>query len=170
MSVCNFTQYVSPNTCIGDSLATFNANFSALDEGLCSVPDVLGGNGTEAHIEITEQNHTLVHISTKNSFVHGTTFDYQKGAASTNLYIKDGTTIPATTFPYVSTVNDTEPVAIFSTISLTNAVPKVSLFWTASGSDNLTIYATNSAASVLNKGPIGFNGPVTSLYSSGTTL
>ena len=49
MSVCNYTQLVSPNTCLGDSLATFNANFSALDEGLCNVPDVHPGVGTSVH-------------------------------------------------------------------------------------------------------------------------
>ena len=170
MSVCNYTQLVSPNTCLGDSLATFNANFSALDEGLCNVPDVHPGVGTSVHLEISEQNHSAVEVSTKNSFVYNTNFDYKSVASSSSITLTDGTTTPVTTFPFLSTIGDPAPLATFSTVALTDAIPKVTLFWTASGSDNLTVYATNSASSPSDKGPIHFNGPVTSLLSSGNVL
>lgn len=170
MSVCNFTQLVSPNTCLGDSLATFNANFSALDEGLCNVPDVHPGVGTSVHLEISEQSHSAIEVSTKNSFVYNTSFDYKSVATSSTIPLNDGTTTPVTTFPFLSTIGDPAPFATFSTAALTDAVPKVTLFWTASGSDNLTVYATNSSMSPSDEGPIHFNGPVTALLSSGNVL
>lgn len=170
MSVCNYTQLVSPNTCLGDSLATFNANFSALDEGLCNIPDIRPGVGTSTHLEISEQSHSSVQVSTKNSFVYNTNFDYKTVASSSLITLTDGTTTPVTTFPFLSTLGDVAPLATFSTVALTDAVPKVTLFWTASGSDNLTVYATNSASSPSDKGPIHFNGPITALLSSGNVL
>jgi hypothetical protein len=170
MSVCNYTQLVSPNTCLGDSLATFNANFSALDEGLCDIPDVLPGLGVVTDFEVSEQNHSAIRVSTKNSFVYDVNFDYKTVATSSTITLLDGTSTPVTTFPYISSIGDTQPLAIFSTASLTDATPKVTLFWTASGSDNLTVYATNSSSSPLDEGPIHFNGPITSLLSSGNVL
>lgn len=170
MSVCNYTQYVSPNTCLGDSLATFNANFSALDEGLCGVPDVLPGVGVATDLEISEQIHSGIYVSTTNSFVYNTNFDYKRSAVSEVISLADGTSIPVTTFPYVSSLSGIDPLATFSTVSLTDIAPKVTLFWTASGADNLTVYATNSANSSSDSGPIGFNGPVTALLSSGNLL
>jgi hypothetical protein len=170
MSVCNFTQMVSPETCLGDSLATFNANFSALDEGLCSVPDVTPGLGIEVITEISEQIHTYSRVSTKNNFVYDTNFEYKTGsAASETIFLSDGTSIPVTTLPYVSGQSSIAPLAIFSTISLTDAPPKVTLFWTASGSDNVTVYNTNVSLNE-NREPMGFNGPVTSLLSSENIL
>lgn len=170
MSVCNYTQLVSPNTCLGDSLATFNANFSALDEGLCNIPDVRPGVGTSTHLEISEQSRSSVQISTKNSFVYNTNFDYKSVATSSSITLNDGTTTPVTTFPFLSTIGNPAPLATFSTVALTDAIPTVTLFWTASGSDNLTVYATNSASSASDKGPIYFNGPITALLSSGNIL
>lgn len=35
MSSCNFTTLIDENQCIGDSLDTINANFSALDVAAC---------------------------------------------------------------------------------------------------------------------------------------
>lgn len=165
MSACNYTQQVSPNTCLGDSLATFNANFSALDEGLCSIPDVMAGPGIVANVELSDQNHSSIRISSKNSFVYGTTFDYKFNTIASNISLNDGTTTPVTTFPYV-TADGTDPFVTFSTISLADKPPQVNLLWTAPGAYNSTVYATNSASSSVDKGPIWFNGPVTALLSS----
>ena len=170
MSVCNYTQLVSPNNCLGDSLATFNANFSALDEGLCKIPNVLPGLGITVNEEVSEQIHSAVRVSTKNSFVYDTNFDYKTVATSSTFALADGTTTPVTTFPYISTVGSTAPLAVFSTAALTDAVPKVTLFWTASGSDNLTVYATNSSSSPSDVNAIHFNGPINALLSSGNVL
>ena len=172
MSLCNFTRLVSPNTCLGDSLATFNANFSALDEGLCRLPDTNSGTGISLQTEITEQEQTKVRLSTKNSFAYSPRFEYTNGRTSytQNIYLKDGTTIPVTTFTYVSALTaGSDPIATFSTISLTDSLPKVTLFWTASGSTETTVFGTNSANNI-SVGPIEFNGPVTALLSSGNIL
>ncbi len=170
MSVCNFTQLVSPEMCLGDSLATFNANFSALDEGLCSVPDVVPGLGINVKSEISEQIHPVVRVSTKNNFVYDTYFEYKTDTVnSQNIFLSDGTAIPVTTFPYVTAETIAAPLAVFSTVSLTDAAPKVTLFWTASGSDNVTVYDTNTNLNE-NREPIGFNGAVTSLLYSGDLL
>ena len=34
---CNFTTAIDENQCIGDSLDTFNANFSAIDTNVCTI-------------------------------------------------------------------------------------------------------------------------------------
>lgn len=170
MSLCNFTQLVSPTTCLGDSLATFNANFSALDEGLCRLSDVLPGLGVDVHTVMTEQEAYKTNISVRNSFTYNTKFDYINGTTTYEQHIalKDGTTNPVTTFACVTAGSEADPIATFSTVSLTNQPPKVTIFWTASGGNDVTVYATNSASN--NVGPISFNGPVTALLSSGNVL
>lgn len=168
MSVCNYTQLVTPNTCLGDSLATFNSNFSALDEGLCRQPDIIGGRGIHAELLVSEQMHNIVEVSTKNSFVYNTKFDSLAVATTGDLFVSDGTNIAVTTFPYVSTGSSPAPLATFSVVSPTDVPPTVSIFWTASGTNNSTIFVTNSATSSRSDiGTLGFNGPVTALLSSG---
>lgn len=165
MSVCNYIQLVSPNTCLGDSLATFNSNFSSLDEALCRQPDIVGGKGVHTELLISEQAHTAIEISTKNSFIYNTTFDFLSAANIENLPLSDGTTITTTSF---SSAGSASPLAVFSAISLTQAAPKVTIFWTANGTNTSTIYATNSATSSgLDIGTIKINGSVTSLLSTG---
>jgi hypothetical protein len=164
MSACNYTQNISPNTCIGDSLDTINANFSSLDLGLCDVPDVLAGTGTRTVFEANEQLHTSVKVFTKNSFTYGTSFEGRLNVANEQIILSDATPLTVTSFPKSSTLDS---IATFSTVSLTDSTPKVSLFWTASGTDLLTIYDTNSASGETNDSSISFNGPITSLLSSG---
>ena len=167
MSVCNFVELITPDTCIGDSLATFNKNFQALDEGLCNIPDIVSGTGTVAEaLEISEQQHGTIRISTNNSFVYGTTFEYAVSAYSQNLPLLNGTTVPVTVFPLLTGAQDIQPTAIFSTISLTHSLPKITLFWTASGEDTTTLYATNSSISPVDSN-LNFNGPITAMLSSG---
>ena len=161
MSVCNFTQLVSPNTCLGDSLATFNANFSALDQAMCSVPHILPGLGTTIGTDLSEQSHHTVTVSTRNSFVYNTNFDYKSSVTTEDYILPDGTSVQTSVFPYNIS---NSPFATFSTAALTDAPPEVTLFWTASGSDNTTVYATNSGSS------LQFNGPVTSTLRDGDTL
>ena len=161
MSVCNFTKIISPTTCLGDSLATFNANFSALDEGLCNIPNIVPGTGINISSETNEQDRSIVNISAKNSFVYGTNFEYKSYVTTVDYVLPDGTSVQSSVFPYQLSPN---PLATFSTISLTEAYPEVTLFWTADGSDNTTVYATNSGTS------LQFNGPVTSMLRSNDTL
>jgi len=60
MSKCNFTQYVSPNLCIGDSLAAFNNNFANLDQGLCNVPKLVSGPNVRVNSALTPQDNNIV--------------------------------------------------------------------------------------------------------------
>jgi hypothetical protein len=170
MSVCNFTQQVGANQCIGDSLVTFNTNFSALDQGLCEVPSVIAGLGTMIEESITEQQRHEVQISTKNSFTWQTDFESTSIASPSTISLLDGTSVKVTTFPYVSSTSDPKPLATFSTICLTDRIPQVTLLWTASGVDGMTVYALNSASSVSSRGPIWFDNTVNSLLVDGTDL
>lgn len=166
MSVCNFVELITPETCIGDSLATFNKNFQALDEGLCNVPDIVPGTGIVVDpIEISEQMHGTVKVSTNNSFVYGTNFEYTVNAGLSNLPLLNGSTVSSTIFAAVTSITAAEPLGMFSTISLTHNLPKVTLFWTASGADTATVYATNSAISADTS--LNFDGPITAMLSSG---
>ena len=170
MSVCNFTQPILANQCIGDSLITINANFSALDSGLCDTPRVTPGLGTTVHQATDEQQRNSVTISTKNSFVYNTTFESTAATTSNDITLIDGTSIKATQFPYITNPSNPKPLATFSTVCLTDRAPKVTLYWMASGVDNTTVYALNSAVSPTDKGPIWFNGSVNALEVDGNDL
>jgi hypothetical protein len=170
MSVCNFTQQVGANQCIGDSLVTFNTNFSALDQGLCEVPSVIAGLGTQIERSTSEQQKNFVSIGTTNNFVYNTKFDSFQIASEQNTQLLDGTSVKTTTFPYVAGTFDTKPLATFSTVCLTDKAPKVTLYWMASGVDNNTVYALNSAVSPTDKGPIWFNDTVNALHVDGNNL
>lgn len=167
MSACNYTQLVSPNTCLGDSLATFNTNFYNLDNALCMQPMVFSGNGLRLDRQYTEQNINAVRISTIPSVTYSPFFeDLINGTVSDNLTLEDSTKVRATIFPMPAT-SANNPAATFSAISLSNSTPKVTIFWTASGTDYTTIYATNSATSVTTDiGTSGFNGSVNAVLST----
>jgi hypothetical protein len=168
MSVCNYVQLVTPNTCLGDSLATFNSNFSALDEGLCRQPDVVGKSGVYTELQISEQGHTTIDVSARNSVVYSTKFDFLSVATVEDIYFSDGTKISTTTVPYTSAQQNPTALIAFSTVALTRSAPAVSIYWTASGTNNATVYPTNEAtASSLDIGTSKLNGSVTSLLSSG---
>lgn len=153
--------------CLGDSLVTFNSNFSALDEKLCRVSTPVAGPGTEIVTEITEQEYGISKFSIKNSYAYGSKPDFVNAAAKQdNILMKDGTTIPVTTFPCITATGEIAPFITFSSMSLTNAAPKLSIFWTASGGTDLTLYATNSA-NPFKVSPIELNGTVTALCPAG---
>lgn len=171
MSFRQLVQQVGPGECIGDSLITFNSNFSALDAALFDIPKVTNGLGTSISREVTEQSNGIISISTKNSFAWNTKFDSTQVAYPTTIGLRDGTTVGVTTFPYVSSFTDQKPTCTFSTIALTDKVPEVTLCWTASGSDNLTVYALNSALSASDfKGLTWFDDTVNSVFKDGNLL
>lgn len=175
MSHHNYTQLVTPDTCIGDSLATFNSNFLALDDALYKQPKVVSGKGTMASPHISEQNVHLTQVNTNNSFVYNTRFDsYANGATVAGPILGDETTINGVAFPYVNPSSGLgNPTATFSVVSPTNIPPKVTIYWTAAGSeDKATIYSTNRTSTLSSdlgyKG--GFNGPVKCLMSVGNVV
>ena len=75
MSACNYTQPILASTCIGDSLFTINQNFSAVDEGLCSVPDLQAGTGIRVRADVSEQLNNNVEVAVNNLYAYGTRFD-----------------------------------------------------------------------------------------------
>lgn len=169
MSNCKYTELVTPNTCLGDSLATFNDNFFKLDNALCAQPIFLPNNGVRVSKYLTEQNINAVRIGAGPAAIYNNTFeDYQNGAFAGFTSLADNTRIPTVTFPVPET-SASNPSATFSAISHTNLPPRVTIYWTASGADYTTIYATNSATSISTDigGFGGFNGPITALLSSG---
>lgn len=170
MSECNFTQLISPNTCIGDSLATINQNFSALDEALCNSPTLIPGNGTNVQTFINQQGRTISSINLTNSVVYSRTFDTTNVATYSNYQLPDGSVINALAFPYINSESGPRPEATFSTVSLTHKKPQVTLYWLASGVDATTIYATNSSVNDTLRGSTWFNGPVTALHRSDNVL
>jgi hypothetical protein len=103
MSTLSFTQLVTPDTCIGDSLATFNSNFSALDDALYKQPAIVPGRGTTTSQHITEQNAYLTQVNTNNSFIYDTRFDSTAyGAVRNSSFIYGDWDINGVTFPYVN--------------------------------------------------------------------
>jgi len=171
MSNCKYTEVVTPNTCLGDSLATFNDNFFKLDNAVCSQPIPLAGNGIRLNRYLTEQNINAVKITAAPTVIYGTTFEWlDNGATSSQIGIADGTRMPAASFPTPQT-SAVNPLATFSAASLTNASPKVTIYWTASGNDYGMVYSTNESTSVeTDLGTLGFNGPVTTILSAGDFL
>lgn len=167
MSVCNYIQLVTPDTCLGDSLATFNSNFSALDEALCREPTAAAGAGIVIDKRLSEQNDYYFDVKSKNSFAYGSVFDTIEVASKTVLPLLSP--IEGIQFQRlgVDSINAAKPTATFSTVSLTKNTPRVTIFWTASGTNNTTIYTTNSATSATDIGSIGFGGgSITSLLSA----
>ena len=170
MSACNYTLQISPNTCIGDSLFTINQNFSALDTGLCGVPDVRAGTGIKMLTEVTEQLNNNIEVSVSNLFAFGTRFDSKTLISEQEVVVSDGTSTTTTAFPYAASTSGPRPLGAFTTVALSDKAPQVTLYWLASGADSLTVYATNSSVDTTSRGGTWFNGPVTALYRSDNFL
>jgi hypothetical protein len=175
MSHHNYTQLVTPNTCIGDSLATFNSNFSALDDALYKQPTIVSGKGISTNQHITEQNAFLTQVNTNNSFIYNTRFDsLANGAVVASPTLDDGSAINSVSFPYVApALGALNPTATFSVVSPTNVPPKVTIYWTAAGSeDRLTVYSTNRTTTLSTDMGYegGFNGSVKSMMLMGNQL
>lgn len=175
MSIYNYTQLVTPNTCIGDSLATFNSNFSALDDALYKQPKTVPGKGTSTKQHITEQDATITQVNASNSFIYNTRFDsLANGATFATPTLDDSSIINSVSFPYVApAVGALNPTASFSVVSPTNVPPKVTIYWTAAGSeDRLTVYSTNRTTTLSTDVGYqgGFNGPINSMMLLGDQL
>ena len=170
MSSCNFIRQILPTECIGDSLATINSNFSALDVNLCATTKPVPGLGTELKFNSSEQFRNTFSFSTKNSFQYVTEFESIKMASLSGAILADGTVVKSVKFPYLDSISDYKPEVTFTTPALTNTAPKVTLCWMASGSDSTTVYALNSATDNVLRGPIWPNGSVNAFSLSGDRL
>lgn len=170
MSQCYYTNLIRASDCIGDSLLTINANFSALDQGLCDFSQLVSGPNAIVENELTEQGKYTSSLSLKNSIAYKNSFESLNVCSEQTVSLSDGTALKTTTFPYISSTSDPKPFATFTSVSLSNTLPQVTLYWLASGVDNTTIVATNSSISVTEKGPIWLDDSVTSLAKDGDNL
>lgn len=169
MSNCNFTQYVSPNLCIGDSLAAFNSNFKNLDNGLCNLPKVISSSSIKAESNINYQNDTIISFKTNKSYsAFGNTkvfYNAQGLEDANNIRLDENTAVLGSTFlsltgSSLAVQNASEPMGVIFDSILNNSTPKLTIYWTASGRKDYTLYNTNSSNS------LKFNGAVTALLSS----
>lgn len=170
MSKCNFTQYVSPNLCIGDSLAAFNNNFANLDQGLCNVPKLVSGPNVRVNSAVTPQDNNIVSfaISKFQSAFGDANKIFNTATNIENRLISIGdNTIAAAGFKFLSgssAVNEETPTGLICTnIPGRSSIPTLTIYWMASGSKDYTLFNTNSANS------LQFNGSVTALLSSSVT-
>ena len=80
-STCNYTTEINENECIGDSLTTINANFSALDVAACNlaglndiVNSLLGSISSLMNIRISLSNSSPIITTditnTANIYIH----------------------------------------------------------------------------------------------------
>lgn len=170
MSACNFTQQVSPNTCIGDSLAVFNSNFSSLDEGLCNIPITVSGPGVNVRVEHNEQMVPIAKVAATNSFAYGKKFDFARNVGTDTITVPNQNKYEITSFNNATPLSPNVSVASIIVPLIAPVPPRITISWTAPGEDNLTVYATNSGTSFADPGPIGFNGTVNCLLYSENKL
>ncbi len=146
--------------CIGDSLFTINSNFSSLDLQQYNNP-IFESSFSQNY---NQQHKPIISFAPNNALYFEKTFDYLLNAEPTLVTLDDNISIPATLFKYTLQQDLAKPVASFTVPVLNQNIPKVSLYWTASGSYNSTVFALNSSASVQTLGDLGFNGEVTTLH------
>ena len=171
MSACKYTENISPAECIGDSLAKINKNFQNLDFGLCETSNPSPGHATSTSVEQNERGIIKYKVHSKNSFVYNTKFDsYASPASQVTLTLNDGTPLSVTEFPYEGTTASPKPITTFTTTSLTDKPPVMSLYWVASGDGlPLTTFDLNSATPT-DKGLTWFDDSVTALLQDGSDL
>lgn len=172
MSKCNFTQYVSPNLCIGDSLAAFNSNFKKLDEGLCNLPKIAPTPSVRVESTVTPQEDNVLRLGVQQTISMfgnaASKFDSAAGVELVSIDLGDGTSVQTTSFPFISGSDPTTlarnnpTVTISTTIPSNSVIPKLTIYWTASGTQDYTLYNTNSSSS------LQINGAVTAILPSST--
>jgi hypothetical protein len=152
MAQCNLTQRIPSTQCIGDSLRTINSNFSALEVRFCTLPTIQEGESFEIDLFLDPQSaQTSLELSPEPVPVFKTKFDSVSNVVTlTSINLTDGTNYEGYIFPYRPILQDNKPFGTFADVSTFNgSSPKLSLFWTASGSyAQPTIYNLNSAVSL----------------------
>lgn len=173
MGLCNLTRKIPSTQCIGDSLRTINANFSALEVGLCSLPALVEGQGFDLDLKLSPNtNQTYLELSPVYSPVYETEFEsYSNIVSLTSLSLQDGTSLHSYKFPYKPIPQDTKPLGVFTSIAQQAGYPRLTLFWTASGDQQLTTaYNLNSADSLNVTVPTETDGEVLCFLRDNDTL
>lgn len=166
----NYINEILDTECIGDSLLTINSNFSSLDLQQFNDPFLVETLGINYKLTYNQQYKPLISLTPNNSLYFEKSFDYLLEAEATFVTLDDSISIPATIFKYTLQQDLAKPVASFTVPVLNNNVPKVSIYWTASGSYDSTVFALNSSSSLQNLTDLGFNGEVTTLHQVNNLL
>lgn len=166
MSICNLTRIIPSNQCIGDSLRTINANFSALDAGICNVPLVVSDNNITISTGSDRYQRPIVQIATETPVIYQTQFTYKSSRVEpiTIGGFEDESECQAYLFPYSSNWMLPRPYASFEVASNGSGYPQITLYWMTSASNASTVFATNSAISTR------FNDSITALYKEQNKL
>lgn len=195
----NLTQQVTPTTCIGDSLDTFNSNFNNLDLSLGTKPTLVSSKNAKILNTVSEQEDFKTKIQTTNNFSkyfsvkdidssgHGVytekiivtpqedtnwyfdvynniTLKQSKRTANVcnvAVMLSSGSGInyglpenskylnlnPLLSSNYFF---GTEPYLSFSTFAVTKNLPKITVYWTAEGSMDEVLFATNAPRSFVD--------------------
>jgi hypothetical protein len=162
MSKCQITTQILETECIGDSLAKINTNFSNLDRRLCDVPTLVPSSDVSINLSLPQEK-SQAYFKANNSYSYLTNFDYTRDITPSTLSLADGTTISINEVIYNSVSGTPKPQGTFTVIAPNSKPPKVTLFWTGNGNNNLTTYALNSTVA-------GYNDSVNALYKDGDVL
>lgn len=149
MATCNLTKRIPSNQCIGDSLRTINSNFSALEVGVCGVPELVQGQNVNLNLFLDpSSNRTLYEIDVVSSPLFYTNFNWTSDEIThKNVKLSDGTGFSSYVFPYEPSPSAPKPIATINAIANKSGYPELTLFWTASSSDVLsTVFAVNSSS------------------------
>ena len=196
MAFRNLTQQVTPTTCIGDSLETFNNNFNNLDVNLGNKPTLVKSKNVNVSTFVTEQEDFKTSLVDANCFSkyfkpkdvessgHGVYTENLIVAPQedTNWYFDAYNNISFKRTKKTANVSNVvvmmssgnginysnplnnrylnlnpllssnyffgeEPYFVFSTFAASKTLPKITLYWTAEGSMDEVLYATNAPRS-----------------------
>ena len=160
-----FTQQISPKQCVGDSLPIINRNFANIEEEITDLRQIDSfDKSVSIHKTLDEQGLFKTSLRAPNTFSYFNKFDCLINAVEESTGFSDNTSLPTTIFSYVGVTSATKPHGFFSTIALNEHPPTLTLFWTASGTNDLTVYATNSSTSIIDVGETSTNSHVNCFY------
>ena len=167
MASCSIVKAIPSNQCIGDSLRTINANFSALETSFCNVPTLVQGEGASLDLNINASS-TKTYFEINPSFhpVFDSTFNwYSNQVQLTSLTLADQTALKVYTFDYDGFPLTPKPKATFLHAAQNAGYPQLTLYWTASSDNPLsTVYALNSSTNVNSVVPTEPNDEVLCFY------
>lgn len=168
MSDCKYVNLINGDQCIGDSLRIINANFSALEAGLCDIQfnasvDLSANDGlTVEKVQVDEQINFAVNIQNSIQFFKPPQLQPILGVGATipsqvnvSLGQPSNSFVPVLKIPK-PIVNQTTPLFTFETVSMGNIPPSLTIYWLSSAQSPNINYATNANTS----NTIAFNGYV----------
>jgi hypothetical protein len=164
---CSYVTLINGTQCIGDSLRTINANFSALEAGLCEEAarsftasvDISAGDGLLVEKNQEEENFsfalnlqnsiqyispTLIEVTNKNLPDSGPGGFYK--TTMIDVYSSNNATVKVINVPRQSLINYGAASFSFETVALGNTSPSLTIYWLSSAQSSNVVYATNPNA------------------------